>query len=325
VLYHPNFNMNNFWTKKRVLVTGSNGFIGSHIIRKLHTLGASISAQFHHDSSNTTILPGVKYVKADLTNAIDCLNVMHNQDIVFHFAAVDGGHDFKLQNQTKIFHDNNLITLNILESAAITNVKRVLLTSSIEIYSNLKKIKVKEDDVKISLKKNFDSYSWTKFICEIAASIYQKQSTVNIAIARMGRVYGQDEDIHRGRLIPTLINNILSDKKITLYGKGSQQLSFLYIEDAVQALIQFAEHNDVSGPLNICGDEYFSIIDIANKIYKITGKKKNIQYIQDIVPESPHIIVNKKAKQLIGFAPKYTFDQGLQLVISEYAKQLVVY
>lgn len=309
--------MKNFWDSKKVLVTGGRGFIGSEIVKELIKRGSRVIITTHdsniqkRNNSNDAQL-----IKADLTNYKDCFIATKNIDIVLNFAAMDGGYIFKNKYSSEIFRTNTQIILNILEAAKINKVDRVLLMSSIDIYSQKVPSPVNE---KFEFIENFNGknfgYVWSKRFSEIAAKTYYQQYNLKIAIARAGNVYGprDSKGKEKSRIIPTLIDKAIKGQDIILFGDGSQKKSFLYISDLAEALLNLTEKHPFCDPVNIASQEYISLKDLARLIINLTDSKSKIFFKNDdkLNKHKNLTIDTKKARKILSFNPRFSLRSGL--------------
>lgn len=306
--------MKNFWENKKVLVTGGTGFIGSNMVRELIKRQAAVTVSVQNNISN---LPErVKIEKADLTNMEDCLRVTKNIDIILNFAALDGGSAFKKEHAAEMFKNNVTIVLNILEASRLNNIDRVLLMSSIDVYSGDTKSPIKEDDGFLGdFSKDKYGYAWSKRFSEIAAKTYYNQYGLKIAIARVGNVYGLNDfkGVERGRVIPTFIDKAKKNEDIVIWGNGLQKKSFLYVEDLVEALLNLTEKYPACDPVNIASSEYLSLKDLGELIIELYRSKSKIIFQKTKNEESIDKIINiNKAKKNINFKERTSLCRGIQ-------------
>jgi nucleoside-diphosphate-sugar epimerase len=313
--------MKKFWKNKKVLITGGAGFIGSFAVEELVRRGAIVTVTISPRNKNTkpknlsTVLQKVKIKKVDLTSADQCLKVTKNQEVILNFAALDGSASFKTQNSAKIFKTNNQIVLNILESARLNKVDRVLLMSSTEIYSPNIPTPVKEKD---GMREGLDlsnGYAWSKRFSEIAATTYFHQYGLKIAIARPGNVYGPRDILNaeRVRVIPLFINKARKGETITVHG-SLQKKSFLYVEDLIEALLNLVELYPVCDPVNIASSEYITLKHLAILIVELTKSKSKI-VVSDAKINKKSIISIKKAQRLLHLKEKTTLKEGIKKLI----------
>ncbi len=301
----------NFWKGKKVIVTGAAGFIGSHMVEALCEEGAVVTAVVSNNTPDGKIneilknsLKIVKIKRADLLDFTSCKRILKNQDIVFNFAALDGSRTYKSEHSAEIFRSNIQIVSNILESARINNLDRVLLISSIEIYR-------KDDN---------DGYIHSKKFTEIAGKLFQNEYGMKIAIARLGNVYGpRDSAKEKGRVVPTFIARTLQNEDLTIWGKESQKTGFIFVSDLTQALMDLSENYSVCDPVDIVGSSAISILDLAKKVSNLTHSSSKITFKEiESSQKTGKKITNLKAKRVIHFKEKFSLEEGLKNTIIYY-------
>lgn len=307
--------MSNFWKRKKVVITGAAGFIGSHVVDELTKKESIVTAVVSPKTSREKIkknlqlsLKNINIQKADLTKFSDCQKIVKGQEIVLHLAAMDGGKVFKMKHDREIFTVNTQMVLNMLEASAAEHVMRFMLLSSIEI--------LKDNEME-------DGYKLSKIIAELAAKMYADEYGLKIAIARPGNVYGP-RDYSSGekqRVIPAFISHCLKGEKIDIWENTNSKISFLYVKDLVGALLKLTELYAVCDPVNIVSERTISLPDLALLIGKIVEKEVKLQFnksrkfgINDIT------IDMEKARQVISFKEEVSLEKGLKETIKYYKK-----
>src|SRR5438270_809174 len=321
----------------RVLITGGAGFIGSHLAERLVTRGDDVTIV---DDLSTGSIHNIKalkpskhfeYLVDSVTNEQLMAELVDSADVIYHLAAAVGV-KLIVESTTRTMETNIRGTEIILELAA-KKKKRVLITSTSEVYGKRDTVPFQEsnDLVMGPPDKGRWSYACSKAIDEFLAVAYWKEKKVPTVIARLFNVVGPRQTGRYGMVIPSLIKQALAGKDMTVYGDGNQTRCFTYISDAVSALVALAEHPETNGEVyNIGSVEEVSILDLAQRIKQLTASKSKIVFIpydeayeegfEDMMRRVPDL---SKIARLIGYAPTTTLDQILLSTIKHHA-QLVV-
>lgn len=310
--------MKNYWKSKKVLITGGRGFIGSSVLKELVKRKSIVTITVTSVRDVEKSIPKeVTFKKADLTDLSQCMQVTKNIDIILNFAALDGGQSYKREHSAEIFMANTRIVSNILEASKENKVDRILLMSSTDVYADLDKSIIKEED---GFKDDFNNlkygYAWSKRFSEVAAKTYYDQYGLKIAIARAGNIYGLNDTkgIIRGRVIPTFIDKAIKNESLEVIG-GNKRKSFLFIDDLVSALLNLVEKYPVCEPINIVSSRFISIEDLAKLIIRSTNSKSKL-IVTKAKPERKRIISNNKAKNTINFQENATLEQKIKIIIN---------
>lgn len=318
--------MSNFWRNRKVVVTGGSGFIGSHVVDQLVTLGAQVTATVFQNAANLDNLEGVKdrirTRVVDLTRLDDCLDVCRHQDVVLSIAHADGSVAFKKNRPGYILRQNMLITLNMLEAATQRGVERVLITSSAEVYPLDAPVPTPEGEAFSKADRLSDGYAWSKRMSEVAARIWTQEYGTKVAIARPNNIYGPRDyfDEEKGRVIPMFIKNALrSDRPILIWGTGETVRSFLFVEDLARGFLELTEKYPECDAVNFGGDEEVSLRALAETVVRLTGS--TVEIVCDLSKPSgaaKRTTDVRKAQDVLGFRPKVSLETGLARTIEAY-------
>jgi GDP-L-fucose synthase len=317
------------WRGKKVLVTGGSGFIGSHVVDRLVSLGAQVTASVFQDPVNLANLDHVKdrirMEVVDLTRLEDCMAACQGQECVFNIAHADGSVAFKKNRTAYILRQNMLITLNMLEAASQSNVKRFLVTSSAEVYPHDAPVPTPEDEAFTKADRLSDGYTWSKRMSELAARVWTHEHNMQIAIARPNNVYGPRDyfDEGRGRVIPMFIKNAVEQEKpIVIWGDGSAVRSFLYVEDLARGLVDLVEKYPECDAVNFGGEEEITLRELAEMVLRLSGSKVKVICDTSKPAGAPKRTTNvQKAQQILGFRPSVSLEAGLRRTLDAYRKQ----
>lgn len=315
---------------KTYLVTGGAGFIGSNLAdRLLKENNRVIVVDNFNDFYNPNIkeknvkdnLNNPNYVleKIDIRNSSEVERVFNENEIdgIFHLAAMAGVRP-SIENPILYQQVNGIGTQVILEQAKKNNIKNLVMASSSSVYGNCKEVPFKEDfivDFAIS------PYAATKKANEVMAHVYHKLFDMNIIMLRFFTVFGprQRPDL----AINKFTRLMLEGKEIPMFGDGSTSRDYTFVEDIVDGIIKsmkYEENNsDVYEILNLGNSSPISLIDMINTIGEVLNVKPNIKQM----PMQPGDVERtyadiSKAKELIGYEPKTSFEDGIRIFVEWY-------
>ncbi|MBU0628889.1 MAG: SDR family NAD(P)-dependent oxidoreductase [Nanoarchaeota archaeon] len=307
---------------KEVLVTGAGGFIGSHLAERLVAEGANVHAFVRYNSKGKAgfidSFPNKTKSKIDIMFG-DVLELetirkaLKNIDCVFHLAAsISVAYSFK--NPEEVIAVNSKGTLNVLTAAKDSNVKRIITTSSSEVYGTALTVPINEDHPL----QGQSPYAASKIAGDKYAESFYKSYKLPITVVRPFNTYGPRQSARA--IIPTIIMQALTKDKIRL-GSLTPRRDFTFVTDTADGFIKTAESDkDYGGVINLSNKDDISIGELAEKIIKIIGKKIDIECSEERVrPEKAEVQRllgdNSKAKKIIGWSPKVSLDEGLKATI----------
>ena len=304
---------------KKILITGADGFIGSHLTEKLIRMGCDVRAMCLYnsfnswgwlDSINKKLLDKAEVVLGDVRDIKSVKKACKNIDYVFHLASLIAiPHSYN--SPYSYLHTNAEGTMNILEACTDTNVTKIIHTSTSEVYGDIKKMPISESD-KIFAK---SPYSATKIAADQIAESYYSSFGLPVTIVRPFNTYGPRQS--NRAIIPTIISQILDGKKQIKLGSLYPTRDFSYIDDTVNGFISAAiSKNSIGETFNIGAGYEISIGDLFNVINKLCGSNAKIKTDSvRIRPKSGEVYRlkadNKKAKKIIKWEPKYSGKSGL--------------
>jgi len=203
--------------------------------------------------------------------------------------------------------------------------KRVLITSTSEVYGKLDRVPFREDDdlVMGPTSKGRWSYACSKAIDEFLAIAYWKEKRVPTVIARLFNTVGPRQTGRYGMVIPSFVRQAITGEDITVYGDGSQRRCFTHVDDAVGALVRLAEHPAAVGEAyNIGSNQEVTILEVAERIKQLAASDSRIVFVpydqayeegfEDMMRRVPDIT---KVGKLVGYVPRITLDDILESVI----------
>ena len=303
--------MDNKFTNKTILITGGAGFIGSHLTDALIEQGHNVS--IIDDLSNgkkENVNPKAEFFKKDIRNFDEILPLFKGKDFVFHLAAMPRI-PLSIKNPRETNEINITGTLNVLLAAKQAKVKKFIYSSSASIYGNQKELPVKENAVHNPL----NPYAAQKYAGELYCKIFYEIYGLPTVCLRYFNVFGPRAPLTGA--YATLTGIFLKQKEnnepLTIFGDGEQTRDFTYVSDVVSANI-LAMESDKAGKgeaINIGAGNNYSV----NKVAEIIGGEK--EYLPARQGEIKHILADiSKAKQLLGWEPKYNLETGLKEMIT---------
>lgn len=319
----------NFYKGKKVLVTGADGFMGSHLTERLVSYGANVTA-FVRGSILTNpsnmqlkninhLKEKIKIISGDIASH-DTIELIKKEkpEIIFHLAAE--AYVNKSFDQPREVIDANVIgTLNVLHGCLNENmkpadwIKRIVVTSSSEIYGTY------DEPINESFVMNPSSpYGASKVAADRLAYSYFNTYHLPIAIIRPFNTYGPR---HTYDAPPKFISLALEEKDITIYGDGQQARDLMYVDDTINAFLIMGSHEKAVGEsVNFGTGKDTRIIELAKQVIEISGSNSKIVHLPPRLSEVKRLCCdNFKAKELFGWEPEVSIEEGLRKNI-EWAK-----
>ena len=309
----------NFYKNKRVLVTGADGFMGSHLTEKLLDAGARVSIFVRGNSTTGTTqytLKNIKHREKELDDiltgniaSVDSkeLVIKNNPEIIFHLAA-DAYVPNSFDHPIEVMETNVIGTLNMLHAVKEgKGIKRIICTSSSEIYGMTIGGSIDEDHLLYPS----SPYAASKVAADKYCYSYWNTYNLPVAVIRPFNTYGPR---HTYDVIPKFIDVALKGKKLTVHGTGRQSRDFTYIDDMVDAFMLMGSHEKAVGKaVNFGTGEAITVNYIAKKVKELTGSKSAIIHTKDRAAQVPKLLCDYSlAKKLFGWKPKVFIDEGLR-------------
>ena len=308
---------------KRILITGGAGFLGSHLSDSLLEKGADVVcvdnffSGFKDNIRNLFSHPYFELIRHDIIHPL-FLEV----DQIYHLACPASPIHYQF-NAIKTVKTNVMGTINMLGLAKRIKA-RILLASSSEIYGDATVHPQPESywgNVNpIGIRACYDE---GKRVAETLMMDYHRQNKVDIKIARIFNTYGPRMAVNDGRAISNFVIQALRGKPLTVYGDGSQTRSFCYVSDLIQGLLALMGAEDFTGPVNLGNPEEHTILEVAEKIIKLTKSASKIVFkplpADDPVRRRPNISL---AKKKLSWTPCVKLDEGLEKTIAYFKDKL---
>jgi nucleoside-diphosphate-sugar epimerase len=319
--------MKSFYKGKKVLVTGADGFMGSHLVDRLIAEGAKVSAYVRGNSTIGTTQYALKNLKHHEKNLETILTgniaspdsrelvIKNKPEIVFHLAA-DAYVPNSFTHPMEVMETNVIGTLNMLHALKESRtIKRIVCTSSSEIYGMTIGGSIDEEHPLYPS----SPYAASKAAADRYCYSYWNTYHLPICVIRPFNTYGPR---HTYDVIPKFIELALDGRPITVHGKGTQSRDFTYVDDMIDAFMIMGSHKNAVGRfVNFGTGEAITIKYIAKKIKEISNSDSRIVHTEDRQAQVPKLLCDYSlAKKLFGWKPKVFIDEGLRRNI-EWARQ----
>ncbi len=313
----------------RCLITGGAGFIGSHLAEELLRAGHAVTVV---DDLSTGSLENIEPLRSEVRFrcVIDTVLNRHLMaelvnwaDVVFHLAAVVGVR-LVVEDPARAI-ETNVRTLEIVLELAAPKRKKVIFTSTSEVYGKTSRVPFREDDDLVlgAPWRSRWGYACSKALGEFLALAYWREYGVPVVIARLFNTVGPRQTDRYGMVIPTFVRQALRGEPITVYGDGQQTRSFCWVGDTVRALMALAEHPGAVGQIfNVGSDEEVRIADVAYQVKALSGSASPIVFIpydraygdgfEDMRRRVPDLT---KIRTLIGYRPTTRLEEILWRVL----------
>lgn len=318
------------WDQKKVLVTGAGGFIGSHLTERLVRLGASAKAFVHYNSlgrwgwlDTSSVKDEIEIVIGNIADRDSVRNAVQDVDIVFHLAALIGI-PYSYQAPSSYVQTNVVGTLNVMQAALEEGVERVVHTSTSEAYGTAQYVPIDENHPL----QGQSPYSATKIGADKLAESFYRSFELPVATIRPFNTYGPRQSARA--IIPTVITQAFTKTELRL-GNLSPLRDLNYVADTVEGFLHVADHPKAVGEvINIGAGKEISMGELVDLIIEIMGK--DIRVVSDesrIRPDASEVdrlcADITKARELLGWQPKYTLKEGLQETVKWLEANLELY
>ena len=309
-----NFVMATNLKQKKILVTGGAGFVGRHLVKNLIEKRGVLEKNIFVPRSSDLDLR----IKENAERAV------RGMDVVFHLAALSGGIGFSASHPGRMFYDNAVMGLNIIEAARAAKVEKFINIGSYNEYPKSAPMPLKEDDLWNGLpEESFLSYGMAKKMLLIQLQSYRKESNFNGIHLIMASMFGPGYDPTSTTLIPSLIRQIEKSKKEGLpvigWGTGKATRDFLYVEDAVEGMALAAEKYDKPEPVNIGSGQEAPIKEIITALCELMEFGGELKW-DPAKPEGQlrYIMDSSKAQKEFEFKAAIDIHEGLKRTIEFY-------
>lgn len=308
---------------KKVLVTGSEGFIGSHLTERLVRLGADVTALVQYNSFNNwgwidtfdkNVKDSINVVTGDVREYDGMKRIIKGQEVVFHLAALIAI-PYSYLSPMAYVRTNVEGTTNVLEACREYDIQKIVHTSTSETYGTALYVPIDEKHPM----QGQSPYSASKIGADKIAESFCRSFNMPIATIRPFNTYGPRQSARA--VIPTIISQILSGKTEVKLGSLTPTRDFNYVKDTAEAFVKIAESDKTIGEVINAGSNYeISIEDLVKKIISIMGKDVKIICDEErLRPKNSEVnrlwADNTKIKKLTQWRPQYDLNDGLSETI----------
>ena len=317
----------------KILVTGADGFIGSHLTEELVNKGHDVRAFVYYNSFNTwgwldtlpkDSLKSIEIFQGDVRDPNGVRQAVNGADAVFHLAALIAI-PFSYHSPDTYVDTNIKGTLNVLQAARDCNTERVLVTSTSEVYGTAQYVPIDE----LHPFQGQSPYSATKIGADRLAESFYRSFQLPVSIVRPFNTYGPRQSARA--VIPTIITQLLAGKEEIKLGSLTPTRDFNYVKDTVNGFIEiYISQKTIGEEINIATQQEISIGQLANELIRqINPSARIITEEQRLRPEKSEVNrllgSNEKIKNLTNWKPNYTFEEGLSETIEFFKYNLDKY
>jgi nucleoside-diphosphate-sugar epimerase len=310
---------------KKCLVTGGAGFIGSHLVE--HLVGASVQVKVLDNLSSgllQNLEPFREYIdfkEGDVRDVATLREMMSGVEVVFHQAALVSVPQ-SVEDPIEAAMVNDLGTLNVLEAARHSGVRRAVCASSCAVYGDLPQLPKKEEmDTK-----PMSPYAASKLHGETYARLYGDLYGLETVCLRYFNVYGprQDPSSPYSGVISIFMDKAARGKPPTIYGDGEQFRDFVYVADVVQANLLAAQRKNISTVvINVGTGKSLTVNSLWKNIAELTGVQGEPERANSRPGDIRYSVAEiSRARELLGFEPRYGLEEGLQLTWEWYRQRI---
>ena len=301
-------------TNKTVLITGSAGFLGKHLVPLF-------------EGKCDLILPTHEDCDLTLQNVCELVIATYRPQIVINLAANVGGIGYNKQNPASLFYDNAMIGINLIHASYKARVDKFVQIGTICAYPKITPVPFKEENLWDGYPEETNSsYGLAKKMLLVMLQAYRKQYEMNGIYLLPVNLYGPGDNFNpkSSHVIPSLIRKFIEAKEkqlkeVEIWGTGKPTREFLYVKDAAEGIYQATLNYNKPDPVNLGSGMEISIMDLAEMIKELIKFEGNIVFNPSKPDGQPRRSLDvSKAKEEFGFSAKTDFNEGLKKTIDWY-------
>lgn len=319
------------WDSAKVVVTGAGGFIGSHLVERLLSLGADVTAFLRYNSRNDAGglefiegRPGrLRLVRGEIRELATIRPLLPGADVVFHLAALVGI-PYSYVHPDEVVEVNTIGTLNVLSAARESRIPRVVVTSTSEVYGTALYVPIDEQHPK----QPQSPYAASKIAADALALSFYHAFDLPVAVVRPFNTYGPRQSDRA--VIPTIIGQALGSREVRV-GNVTPTRDFTYVTDTVEGMLRVAEVDSAVGQeINLGSGAEISIATLAWEIAELIGVDVTMTHDEErrrpAKSEVERLVSsNARARQVLGWTPKVTLQEGLRMTIEWIRQHMAMY
>ncbi len=303
-------------SKKRITVTGANGFLGKNLIKELK----------ENDATNIFTPSRKEY---NLVEMDSCKSIAKESDIIIHLAAKVGGIMANKENPGSFFYDNLMMGVQLIEQARLNNIEKFVALGTVCAYPKFTPVPFKESDIWNGYPEETNApYGLAKKMLLVQLQAYKQQYNFNGIFLLPVNLYGPGDnfDLHSSHVIPALIRKFITAKEndspnVEIWGTGRASREFLYVKDAAKAITLATKRYAKADPVNLGSGMEINMGDLALKIKELTNYSGEIKFDATKPDGQPRRSLDTtKAKEEFGFIASTTFENGLKETIKWWMK-----
>ncbi len=299
--------------KSKIAITGSNGFISTHLKYLLYSIGFKKKSIILINSNNTD------YSTKSLVKKIS------KADYVIHLSSATGGIKYTKENMSEQLYLTMTKDLNIFQACKKAKIKKMITLGNYHAYSSNSNKGIKENDLFNGLPQTSHlGIGWSKKNLGVLSMVFSKNSNSKFIILYSANTYGPGDslDSNYGHVIPSLIIKCLQNKNIRLFGGKNAVREFIYVKDLVKIIVMALIKINKSCYLNVGSDEKIRIKDLINLIANLSNFNKKIIFQNKIKDISKRYAYKNEFKRLLNYKNEYNLKTGLMETIKWYKKKL---
>ena len=299
-------------TKKRLLVTGGSGFVGRHLVERLHNAGC-----------REVIVP--RSAEFNLTREAEVrrLLLQHRPEVVFHLAAMVGGIGANRKNPATFLYGNLIMGAQLIEQCYRAGVEKFVMVGTICAYPKFTPVPFKESDLWNGYPEETNApYGVAKKALLVGAQSYREQYGLNSIFLLPANLYGPRDTFHEtnAHVIADLIRKLArGEDEVVLWGDGSPTREFLYVDDCVDGIVLAAEKYDGPEPVNLGAGKEISMRELADLVADVVGFRGKIVWDTEMPNGQPRRSIDAtRAHELFGFEARTPLREGLERTVAWY-------